>query len=192
MRYCKLFCFLIIILASCSKTIDNRGTCSDGIKNQDELGIDCGGPCPGHCENCGDGIKNQGETAVDCGGPCDPCYERLTATVDNISWNATTRNAFLAGPGILRIYGTNVQNNLTLYYSGYFSAGTVPTGNKFSAEFRDENGNIYTSQTGGQISFFTFDTAARTVSGIYNFTAVDTVNGGSKTINNGVFTNIVY
>ena len=48
------------------------GTCFDGIKNQGETGIDCGGPCPA-CPTCFDGIKNQGETGIDCGGPCPPC-----------------------------------------------------------------------------------------------------------------------
>jgi hypothetical protein len=47
-------------------------TCSDGIQNQGETGIDCGGPCA-PCATCNDGIQNQGETGVDCGGPCAPC-----------------------------------------------------------------------------------------------------------------------
>ncbi|MFW6378668.1 MAG: hypothetical protein ACOCZV_01470, partial [Nanoarchaeota archaeon] len=64
--------------------------CSDGIKNQDEMGIDCGGVCNVSCtsENdsdddesewddaeptCSDGIQNQGEDDVDCGGPCPDC-----------------------------------------------------------------------------------------------------------------------
>jgi hypothetical protein len=56
-------------------------TCSDGIQNQGETGIDCGGPCP-PCPTCNDGIKNchimpNGvtlcETGIDCGGPCEPC-----------------------------------------------------------------------------------------------------------------------
>ena len=49
-------------------------TCSDGIQNQGETWIDCGGPCPA-CPpaTCSDGIQNQGETGVDCGGPCPPC-----------------------------------------------------------------------------------------------------------------------
>jgi hypothetical protein len=44
-------------------------TCNDGIQNQGETGVDCGGPCPA-CPSCTDGIKNQGETGIDCGGPC--------------------------------------------------------------------------------------------------------------------------
>ena len=47
-------------------------TCSDGIQNQGETGIDCGGPCA-PCATCNDGIQNQGETGIDCGGPCSPC-----------------------------------------------------------------------------------------------------------------------
>ncbi len=49
-------------------------TCSDGIQNQGETGVDCGGPCaPCATATCSDGIQNQGETGVDCGGPCAPC-----------------------------------------------------------------------------------------------------------------------
>jgi hypothetical protein len=47
-------------------------TCYDRVKNQGEEGIDCGGPCK-PCPNCTDGKRNGGETAVDCGGPCPPC-----------------------------------------------------------------------------------------------------------------------
>ncbi|MDF1865625.1 MAG: RICIN domain-containing protein [Saprospiraceae bacterium] len=48
-------------------------TCDDGIQNQEETGVDCGGPNCDPCPTCDDGIKNQGETSVDCGGPCVPC-----------------------------------------------------------------------------------------------------------------------
>ncbi len=70
-----------------------EATCSDGIKNQDETNIDCGGACTsvnggywwsGEChldpepepepdapeETCNDGIVNQDETNIDCGGVC--------------------------------------------------------------------------------------------------------------------------
>jgi len=50
----------------------NPPTCNDGIQNQGEAGVDCGGPCS-PCASCNDGIQNQGETGVDCGGPCSPC-----------------------------------------------------------------------------------------------------------------------
>ena len=51
-------------------------TCTDGIMNNGETGVDCGGPNCSPCttETCTDGIMNNGETGVDCGGPnCSPC-----------------------------------------------------------------------------------------------------------------------
>ncbi|MFH1511656.1 MAG: Ig-like domain-containing protein [Candidatus Woesearchaeota archaeon] len=46
--------------------------CYDGVQNQGEDGIDCGGPCP-PCATCYDRLQNQGESGIDCGGPCDTC-----------------------------------------------------------------------------------------------------------------------
>ena len=72
-------------------------TCVDGVRNQDESDVDCGGqacsPCDvgqacneaGDCVSlvcsgntcqapaCTDGAKNGDETDVDCGGSCAPC-----------------------------------------------------------------------------------------------------------------------
>ena len=57
--------------------------CSDGIKNWDEIGVDCGGGCGNACstpneETCDDGVMNQDESDVDCGGVCEPCVECFT------------------------------------------------------------------------------------------------------------------
>ena len=44
----------ITLLISCNKEEEPVETCSDGIQNQDETGIDCGGTCqacPVECEN---------------------------------------------------------------------------------------------------------------------------------------------
>jgi hypothetical protein len=77
------------------------GSCTDGVQNGAETGVDCGGPvCPSRCPTgvgckggsdcqsmvcttatlqcaaptCTDGAKNGMETDVDCGGPtCLPC-----------------------------------------------------------------------------------------------------------------------
>jgi hypothetical protein len=51
-------------------------TCDDGVQNQGEDGVDCGGPCSTVCPSayCTDGVENEGETGIDCGGPCTvPC-----------------------------------------------------------------------------------------------------------------------
>jgi len=82
------------------------GNCSDGIKNQDETDVDCGGICGatcndtkicsnsldcfnGYCESnvcvsCSDGIKNLNETDVDCGGNiCNSCNDGLDCSLDS-------------------------------------------------------------------------------------------------------------
>jgi len=58
----------------CGGPCDACQTCEDGIQNQGEDGIDCGGPC-NPCQTCDDGIQNQGEDGIDCGGPCDACED---------------------------------------------------------------------------------------------------------------------
>lgn len=50
-------------------------SCNDGVHNQGEQGIDCGGPCPNACPSCVDNVLNQGEENVDCGGPCPSCQK---------------------------------------------------------------------------------------------------------------------
>ncbi|HEX5748196.1 MAG TPA: dickkopf-related protein [Archangium sp.] len=67
--------------------------CADGLRNGDELDVDCGGSCqpcvgrddtsgPSGCTEsacaaptCTDGVKNGSETGVDCGGGCPACAE---------------------------------------------------------------------------------------------------------------------
>ena len=66
-------------------TVDGAGvnqcllaTCCDGIQNQDETGIDCGGttcdPCIFPCPACSNGVQDCSETGIDCGGTCIACH----------------------------------------------------------------------------------------------------------------------
>jgi hypothetical protein len=51
-------------------------SCDDGLMNQNEDGVDCGGSCP-PCNDgysCNDNILNGTEVSVDCGGECPPCF----------------------------------------------------------------------------------------------------------------------
>ena len=57
-----------------------NGTCHDLIQNQNEVGVDCGGVCSADCPTCSDGIKNGDETAIDCGGSCKSCEPIVTCT----------------------------------------------------------------------------------------------------------------
>ncbi len=81
-------------------------TCTDGIQNGNETGIDCGGPDCDPCgggPTCSDGVQNGNETGIDCGGPdCDPCNgascdvpgNQNTTSIKrkraNISWGASS------------------------------------------------------------------------------------------------------
>lgn len=69
--YTILLTLLLITTLYCCKKPDNP-TCFDGTQNQNEVGIDCGGPCS-NCASCSDGIQNQNETGIDCGGLCTAC-----------------------------------------------------------------------------------------------------------------------
>ncbi len=61
-------------VAICGEAVGGGPTCNDGIQNQGEAGVDCGGPCPACVTpTCNDGILNGNETGVDCGGSCPPC-----------------------------------------------------------------------------------------------------------------------
>lgn len=66
-----LIVFSLFFMVACGDD-DVLETCTDGIMNQDETGIDCGGACT-DCFSCTDGIMNGTETGVDCGGDCDVC-----------------------------------------------------------------------------------------------------------------------
>ncbi|MEA3378511.1 MAG: Ig-like domain-containing protein [Nanoarchaeota archaeon] len=49
-------------------------SCFDGVQNQNEVLVDCGGICK-PCPTCDDLVQNQGEKGIDCGGPCFACKE---------------------------------------------------------------------------------------------------------------------
>lgn len=84
-------------LAGCSAGV-SCPTCDDGVQNQDETGVDCGGAICNACPTCDDGIQNQDETGVDCGGAIcnacpDPCdnitYINCNSSIDDNNGNGT-------------------------------------------------------------------------------------------------------
>ena len=83
-------------------------SCTDGIQNGDETGVDCGGPdCP-TCPSCTDGVQNGNETGIDCGGsdcPACPCANNLTLTIvldnypEETSWDIRDANNTVLASG---------------------------------------------------------------------------------------------
>jgi hypothetical protein len=86
-----------LTLVSCGSDDDGNSdpeTCTDGIQNQGETGVDCGGPNCQPCDvepTCTDGIQNGDEEGVDCGGSCPtPCdTSGVVEVTDNITSDAT-------------------------------------------------------------------------------------------------------
>lgn len=79
-------CIMMIGLITFTGCGDDE-TCTDGILNQDETGIDCGGVCTA-CVTCTDGIQNGDEEGVDCGGTdCDECLVGVHG-----SWESSGEN----------------------------------------------------------------------------------------------------
>ncbi len=89
--------------------------CADGVQNNGETGIDCGGVCAA-CPTCSDGQQNGDETGIDCGGSscaiCPPCSGvTLDILLDDYpgetSWSILDANGNIMASG-----------------SGYSTAGT--------------------------------------------------------------------
>ncbi len=82
--------------------VGNTETCDDDTQNQDEEGVDCGGPCDA-CETvpeptCTDDIQNQGEEGTDCGGPCDACETMPVQTCTDGIQNQAETGVDCGGP----------------------------------------------------------------------------------------------
>ncbi len=69
----KVFNTAVVLYSSFYQGVE-MPSCTDGVKNQGEKGVDCGGPCelePYEDNCCDNGIKDEGEEGIDCGGPCE-------------------------------------------------------------------------------------------------------------------------
>ncbi|USN45509.1 MAG: hypothetical protein H6502_00020 [Candidatus Woesearchaeota archaeon] len=99
-------------------------SCQDGVANQNEDTIDCGGVCGSDCRGyCHDGVMNQDETAIDCGGVCGECAYasyRIGYAIDEedfaykVNYNEDFTNVMLSA---------RIENNLIaqsqLFYNGF-------------------------------------------------------------------------
>lgn len=129
-------------IATCTDGIQNQGetgidcggpclpcSCTNGIQDAGETGIDCGGPC-GPCGTCFDGIQNGSETGVDCGGTCIPCTTNSASPDGGSSNCCSTSAAVNVYPSNCDQIGTSAYNlnspEVTIN-SSTVSAGCLPT-----------------------------------------------------------------
>ncbi len=90
-------------------SVPRKESCFDGLLNQNETGVDCGGPCQ-PCISCSDGVQNQGEEGVDCGGPCPPCETTITSTTVTQTTETTQTTITTT---IIPATSTTIQANIT-------------------------------------------------------------------------------
>lgn len=147
---------------------------------------------PRTVETCLDGIQNQGETDVDCGGAnCDPCLGKMKATIEgksfvnastlNVSVNDTLQTLYMSGSS------SAGDTTVSLLYSGAFTTGTHPVGGSVSIIglplYNDPNGTI---------TFTKFDTFNKVFDGTFSFSAVEINSGDTIKVTNGMFTTVGY
>jgi hypothetical protein len=152
----KSFCLTTAPAGTCTDGVQNQGetgvdcggpcaacaTCTDGVQNQGETGVDCGGPCAA-CATCTDGVQNQGETGVDCGGPCAACA--CVETLINF-------NNFDASWGIWVDGGTDCARSSR--FAAYANSGS------FCVRLRDNTNTSVMSTTNLNLAGFTKVTVA--------------------------------
>ncbi|MCF8298451.1 MAG: hypothetical protein K9J13_12965 [Saprospiraceae bacterium] len=146
---------------------------------------------------CSDGIQNQGEVYIDCGGPCPACPS-LTCKVDGVDWTADISSITSGFFGsVLNLQGGQSANSSSILI-GYM--GVQVTGNEYPLDDARYtiNGVDYLMTgpgTSGKVTFSTFineaDPPQHIIEGTFYFTVKD---GSGNTVNvtNGVFTNIEY
>ncbi|HEX5002858.1 MAG TPA: DUF6252 family protein [Bacteroidia bacterium] len=142
-------------------------------------------------ESCSDGILNQGETEIDCGGPCQPCHSRMTALVDGNAWEAQGNLTSSTNNGSILILAGNGTTSLSMIYTGPFALGTFTLNSAIFVETLTQTN--YLANT-GTITFTNWDSHDHTVSGTFSFTATETSTPGGtqKVVTDGIFKYVPY
>jgi hypothetical protein len=128
-------------------------SCFDGIQNQGEAGVDCGGPCPDACPiaTCTDGVQNQDETGVDCGGvSCDSC-PNFPGTFDDFDVTADGKVVAVSGGWDGAVRGTCFAANGAVTKSftiAQYAPNGVVYGTASVSTSRTTGGSIFAWYTG--------------------------------------------
>ncbi|WP_339707193.1 hypothetical protein [uncultured Kriegella sp.] len=146
--------------------IEPLATCNDGIQNQGETGIDCGGP---NCQPCGgdvsatcnDGIQNGDETDIDFGGSCAQIITVSGEISEDTTWEA--KNIYIIAGKVVVGVGKTLTIEPGTIIKGQKGSGSLASAlivqrdSKINAEgtadkpiiFTSEDDNISVGQTAG-------------------------------------------
>lgn len=137
---------------------------------------------------CDDGILNQDEEDVDCGGVCPPCEVMgMTASISGYNWVAKNIAAAYTG-GKLIITADNAVTpywQVILVHDGPAAPGTYALSTQCGLI---QMGNPYTFQS-GSITITKFDTQNKVVSGTFTMTCKELY---TVKVENGQFTILPY
>ncbi len=159
-------------------------SCTDGIMNGGETGIDCGGPNCVPCPDCNNGIQDGNETGVDCGGTmCAPCPTPCDVGITNVQVGP----AISCNGGTVQLTANGVGSSSYVLYndfnSGSAGAGWSSTGGASFGEPCGANptGTPYywasTSTGTPQLSTVPFDVSC---GGVINFDMAYATQGGAS------------
>ena len=117
--------------------------------------------------NCEDGLLNNNEREIDCGGPnCSPCPARMTALVNGDAWKLTGANitSQINGSSIYLSGMDSAFRTISLIHSGSFAPGTYPLLNGLYSTplqtFLANEGSLHITE---------WDTVERFISGYFSF-----------------------
>ena len=149
---------LILFVIGCQKD----PTCSDGVQNGDETGVDCGGTlCPvcstgggNTTPTCTDGIMNGTETGIDCGGSCSPCG---TTDTDCLSFSGCNFQS-ITNPDLSMFVDSVVNSNGTTCDTYKIFNGNITTDCEgLNANHSWCNGQVYGHIISGGIQGFNWN-----------------------------------
>ena len=133
---------------------DVVATCNDGILNNGETEIDCGGPncqaCPVEVATCSDGILNGDETEIDFGGACAGVITVTGEITENTTWSRN--NIYLLGGKVVVGVGVTLTIEPGTIIKGKAGVGSlasalvVQRGSKINAVGTMERPIIFTSE----------------------------------------------
>ena len=169
--FSKLFFLAVILCLSACNTTDT------GISK----------PFP----DCYDGLQNQDETGIDCGGSCAPCPAKLSAKLDGIPWESAGNVSGSVANNQLLISSGNGSSTLSLIHNGPFETGTY---NLYQALYQVSTPvttNYFSNQ--GTITFLSWDLQNKMVSGTFSFTAFESSGTGDTIlVTQGIFQSVSY
>lgn len=151
-------------------------SCSDGIQNGDETGVDCGGSCISGTESlCSDGLDNDDDCLIDGADP--DCISEL-----NEDFSSGSDGWTLTGGGWSVTAGELRQNNNVLFSSAvYNSSINLSSGNNYNISMK-----AYDDDNDGSGIIFRYSSSThyyRCISYKQNgYSRIERIDGGTTTL----------